>query len=107
MAEVDGFADAVEAVVVGLPRGTCASFGEVAAEAGRPGAARAVGNLMRGATHLPWWRVIRADGTLPCGAEQAERLAAEGVDVRGGPDRWRLGPRDAPDRGLRDPTHRT
>ena len=34
----------------------------------------------------PWWRVIRADLTLAEGVavEQARRLKAEGVDVKGG-----------------------
>jgi len=32
---------------------------------------------------LPWWRVVRADGTLAKGARQRERLVAEGVPFRG------------------------
>lgn len=79
-----GFAAAVEQVILGVPRGTCITYGEVAEEAGFPGAARAVGNVCRGASHLPWWRVVRADGTLPLGADQARRLREEGVDVVGG-----------------------
>lgn len=86
------FATRVEAIVASLEEGTCASYGEIAAEAGRPGAARAVGNLMGGFEGVPWWRVIRADGTLPVGAEQAQRLQAEGWQVHGGPDRWRVHP---------------
>ena len=77
----DSFPDAVREVVAGLPPGGCASYGEVAAEAGYPGAARAVGNVLASSDGLPWWRVIRADGTVPKGAEQVLRLEAEGVRI--------------------------
>jgi methylated-DNA-protein-cysteine methyltransferase-like protein len=62
------------------------SYGEVAAEAGYPGAARAVGNVLATVEGLPWWRVVTANGRLiphdP--AEHARRLAAEGVRCRNG-----------------------
>lgn len=66
-----------------LSPGDVATYGEIAAEAGRPGAARAVGNVLAGSTGLPWWRVITASGRLVPGmeAEHARRLAAEGVSV--------------------------
>jgi len=32
---------------------------------------------------LPWWRVVRADGSLAKGARQKRRLIAEGVPFRG------------------------
>ena len=78
------FAAAVERVVADLRRGEVATYGEVAAEAGRPGAARAVGRAMADAGHLPWWRVIRSDGSLALGDEQARRLRAEGIVVVNG-----------------------
>jgi alkylated DNA nucleotide flippase Atl1 len=31
---------------------------------------------------VPWWRVVRADGSLAKGARQAARLREEGVVVR-------------------------
>lgn len=42
------------------------TYGQVASAAGRPGAARAVGNIMAGNTDktVPCHRVIRADGTI-------------------------------------------
>lgn len=82
----DGFAPAVEAVLARLGEGEVVTYGEVAAEAGRPGAARAVGGLLsRSGEHLPWWRVVNAAGRLAPGkeAEQAHRLRDEGVEVRG------------------------
>lgn len=74
-------------MLVGLAPGDVVTYGEVAAEAGFPGAARAVGRLLahsEGA--LPWWRVVTASGRLVPGheTEHARRLLAEGVDVREG-----------------------
>ncbi len=78
------FEDAVHAVVAAVPAGEVVTYGEVAAEAGRPGAARAVGRIMGTSDGaLPWWRVVAADGRLVPGheAEHRRRLRAEGVDV--------------------------
>ena len=78
----------VTRVLSGLRPGDLVTYGEVAEEAGHPGAARAVGSLLRRAPagELPWWRVVTASGRLVPGAagEQAERLAAEGFVVVGG-----------------------
>jgi alkylated DNA nucleotide flippase Atl1 len=81
------FDDAVGTVLDSLPPGEVVTYGEVAAEAGFPGAARAVGRLLAtsGGAH-PWWRVVTATGRLVPGheAEQARRLVAEGVTVADG-----------------------
>jgi methylated-DNA-protein-cysteine methyltransferase-like protein len=70
-------------VISALEPGEVATYGEIAAEAGAPGAARAVGNLLRTSTGLPWWRVVAADGRLVPGAESdhAELLRREGVTL--------------------------
>lgn len=75
------FAERVRAAVRGLGPGEVVTYGEVARQAGVPGAARAVGNLLRGSTGLPWWRVVSAQGRLVPGLEHehARRLEAEGV----------------------------
>lgn len=77
---------AVAAVLGGLRAGDVVAYGEVAAEAGWPGRARAVGRLLAttGGSY-PWWRVVNAAGRLVPGheAEQAGRLRAEGVDTDG------------------------
>ena len=81
------FEDGVIDVLSALRPGEVVTYGWVALEAGFPGAARAVGNLLRnGVADVPWWRVVRADGTIasPHGTEQARRLRAEGVIVRDG-----------------------
>jgi methylated-DNA-protein-cysteine methyltransferase-like protein len=79
----------VEAVVATLAPGEVVSYGEVADQAGFPGAARAVGAILaHPATglSLPWWRVVTASGRLVPGYEKehARRLRAEGVTVRDG-----------------------
>lgn len=78
------FEDRVRALVAALSEGEVVTYGELATEAGRPGAARAVGNIMATADGLPWWRVVHADGRLVPGneGEQARRLRAEGVEIR-------------------------
>ena len=66
-----------------------ATYGDVAALAGRPRAARAVGNIMRGCARrdVPCHRVIAAGGRLGGygGSEVLKRalLVAEGVVVSG------------------------
>ena len=81
------FDEAVDAVLRGLGPSDVVTYGEVAAEAGYPGAARAVGRLLsRSGGEYPWWRVVNAAGRLVPGheAEHARRLVAEGVEVRNG-----------------------
>jgi methylated-DNA-protein-cysteine methyltransferase-like protein len=70
-----------------VPKGTVVTYGEVALEAGFPGAARAVGHVMAGSDgRLPWWRVVASNGRLVPGheVEHAQRLKAEGVDLTPG-----------------------
>ena len=68
-----------------------ASYGDIAALAGCPGAARKVGRMLRelpAGTKLPWHRVIATTGriALPRGSRsgeiQRERLEAEGVTFK-------------------------
>jgi O-6-methylguanine DNA methyltransferase len=99
------FAAQVLSVVRRIPPGRVATYGEVAAMAGRPRAARAVGNIMRtcGRPDIPCHRVIAAGGRLGGygGSEMMKRalLVAEGVTVSGGRVRelgrvaWRQGRR--------------
>lgn len=78
------FERAVEAVLLALAAGDVVTYGEVAAEAGYPGRARAVGHILaRSDGTYPWWRVVAAGGRLVPGHERehAERLRAEGVEV--------------------------
>jgi len=83
---VSEFEAKVRTVLRALPAGTVVTYGEVAEEAGHPGAARAVGNVLARGEGLPWWRVLAVSGRLVPGKEpeQAELLRAEGVPVDGG-----------------------
>jgi methylated-DNA-[protein]-cysteine S-methyltransferase len=97
------FTARVLAVVRRIPAGRVASYGEIAALAGRPRAARAVGNIMRTCSRpdVPCHRVIAAGGRLGGygGSEMMKRalLVAEGITVSGGRVRelqrvsWRRG----------------
>jgi O-6-methylguanine DNA methyltransferase len=79
----------VLSIVRRIPPGRVATYGDVAALAGRPRAARAVGNIMRGCRRpdVPCHRVIAANGRLGGygGNELLKRslLVAEGVTVAG------------------------
>jgi methylated-DNA-[protein]-cysteine S-methyltransferase len=72
-----------------IPPGRVVTYGDVAEMAERPGAARAVGNIMSegGRPDVPAHRVIAAGGRLGGygGSEQLKRslLIAEGVQFRG------------------------
>lgn len=62
----NSFAERVIDAVRQIPRGETRSYGEVASAVGYPGAARAVGTVMKN-NHdptVPCHRVIRADGSL-------------------------------------------
>lgn len=79
MAETE-FEESVGRVLAKTKPGEILTYGELAAEAGFPGAARAVGNFLRSAGEdLPWWRVVNSKGRLhPHGKErQAELLSEE------------------------------
>jgi O-6-methylguanine DNA methyltransferase len=88
-----------------------ATYGDIAAIAGRPGAARAVGNIMRECRmrDVPAHRVIAAAGRLGgyggnIGLKRA-LLEAEGIPVRGGRirrfDEYRWASRGAAKRPVR------
>jgi O-6-methylguanine DNA methyltransferase len=83
------FTARVLTVVRRIPYGHVATYGEIASRAGRPGAARAVGNIMRtcGRPDVPCHRVIAAGGRLGGygGGEMLKRqlLMREGVVFHG------------------------
>jgi O-6-methylguanine DNA methyltransferase len=78
----------VLSIVARVPVGRVTTYGAVAKLAGRPRAARAVGNIMRTARRpgLPYHRVIAAGGLLGgygSLAMKRQLLAAEGHVVTG------------------------
>jgi len=83
-----GARERILATVDSIPRGSIATYGEVAREAGLPGRARLAGRALRGLgprSKLPWWRVLGAGGHVRVAgaarAEQIRRLRREGVAV--------------------------
>ena len=73
-------------IVSRIPVGRVTTYGDVARLAGRPGAARAVGNIMRRGDRpgLPYHRVIAAGGALGGYSSphlKRSLLSAEGVTV--------------------------
>jgi methylated-DNA-protein-cysteine methyltransferase-like protein len=73
-------------IVSRIPVGRIATYGDVARLAGKPAAARAVGNILQRATRpgLPYHRVIAAGGRLGGYSSLALKrslLAAEGLTV--------------------------
>ena len=73
-------ADDVLARVRRVPEGLVTTYGDLT-----PGAPRHAGRVLSEleADDVPWWRVVRADGSLAKGERQAARLRAEGVPFRG------------------------
>jgi alkylated DNA nucleotide flippase Atl1 len=67
-----------------IPEGYVRTYGDVS-----PGAPRLAGRVLSEGTPrgVPWWRVVRSDGSLAQGARQKKRLRAEGVPFRGSGDR--------------------
>ena len=73
--------EAVLARVRRIPEGRVTTYGDLT-----PGAPRHAGRILSEAgagDAVPWWRVVRADGSLPKGERQARHLRREGVPFRG------------------------
>jgi alkylated DNA nucleotide flippase Atl1 len=70
----------VLACVREIPAGFVRTYGDVS-----PGSPRFAGAVLFECDDpdLPWWRVVRADGSLAKGPRQQRRLVAEGVPFRG------------------------
>jgi alkylated DNA nucleotide flippase Atl1 len=77
------YVEAVLSLVERIPRGRVTSYGAISAVVG--GGPRQVGSVMaRDGGPVPWWRVVRADGSLPPShqGEARERYADEGTPLR-------------------------
>ncbi len=63
-----------------IPEGFVRTYGDVS-----PGAPRFAGTVLFEVDDpdLPWWRVVRANGSLAKGARQRRQLIAEGVPFKG------------------------
>ena len=83
------FEQKVKAIVAKIPKGKTMTYKEVAAKAGSPNAARAVGSVMKANydPKVPCHRVIRSDGMIGeynrgGSVEKARKLRAEGALTR-------------------------
>jgi alkylated DNA nucleotide flippase Atl1 len=77
--------EAVFDVVDSIPPGRVTTYGAIGRLIGI-GPRRVARALSSGGGSVPWYRVVRADGSVaePVRVEQMARLAAEGVPMRNG-----------------------
>jgi methylated-DNA-[protein]-cysteine S-methyltransferase len=89
---VDGmnFNEKVWAMTVRIPAGKLATYGQIAAALGSPGAARAVGNALNKNPHapqVPCHRVVGSTGALTGFAggipKKRQMLIEEGIEIKG------------------------
>lgn len=79
------FRTKVEAMMAQVPAGRVTTYGDLAAMAGHPHAARVVGGMAHyGDPELPWHRLVNRFGGLAAGyhggrRSQKEHLEAEGI----------------------------
>lgn len=85
MENASEFRRTVEHLMAQVPVGKVTTYGDLAALAGHPYAARVVGGVAHhGDINLPWHRLVNRFGGLAAGYHggrrtQAEHLAAEGI----------------------------
>jgi alkylated DNA nucleotide flippase Atl1 len=81
MADEHAEHERILARVHAIPEGWVRTYGDIT-----PGAPRLAGTVLRhhGSDEVPWWRVVRADGSLAAGDRQRARLQAEGVPFTAG-----------------------
>ena len=62
------------------PEGFVRAYGDVS-----PGAPRFAGTVLASSDdpNLPWWRIVRSDGSLAKGSRQRKLLEAEGIPFTG------------------------
>ena len=84
--------EAVRGVVVAIPPGAVLSYGDVAELAwlSTPRLAARIMAMGRAGTDVPWWRVVRADGTLPDHLQitAREHYEREGTPLRETDAHW-------------------
>jgi len=88
-----GFHERVYQIVAGVPRGSVASYGDIAGALGSRRVARHVGNALAALpahrTDVPWHRIVNSRGRISFrsngtrSVDQIACLLAEGVEVDG------------------------
>lgn len=85
--------DTVYRLMAELPVDKVTTYGDIAAMAGHPNAARIVGGIAHGGPEeLPWHRLVNAEGGLAVGfpggqAAQRQLLAQDGIECD---DTWHI-----------------
>lgn len=89
LSRITSFNSKVLAIVCAIPRGSVLTYKEVAKKAGRPGASRAVGSIMKKnyRDDVPCHRVIRSDGKVGeynrgGSKEKSKKLKEEGWNLK-------------------------
>lgn len=93
--------DEIIAIVCRIPRGRVASYGQIAAAAGKPRGARLTAWALHALEEqalktVPWWRVVNRRGVISTTCEehtsllQKELLEKEGVEVRQVDGAWQI-----------------
>jgi methylated-DNA-protein-cysteine methyltransferase-like protein len=75
-------------IIQAIPKGKVTCYRDIAAKAGLPNGARQVVRVLHSLSekhNLPWYRILRADGSIALEGEgaklQAELLRKEGIEV--------------------------
>ena len=84
------FTERVVGIIRGIPPGSVMTYGQIAAEAGNPRAARQVVRVLHAMSmklNLPWYRVVNSKGEIAIASEEGRftqeiHLKNEGVEVR-------------------------
>ena len=78
---------AIASTIRRIPRGKVSTYGAIAKAAGYPRCARHVGRVLKGASGLPWQRVLGSGGRISLRGEWAMEqrflLEAEGIRFKG------------------------
>ncbi len=82
--DAEEYAEAVLLVVERIPRGRVTTYGAIAEHLGGSGPRRVGRVLAHFGGPVAWWRVVRADGSLPVSHlhEARERYLQEGTALR-------------------------
>lgn len=88
-----GFQDRVRRLMGDLPDGAVTTYGDLAAMAGSPRAARIVGGIAHaGPSELPWHRLVNAHGGLAIGFPGGQRVQRQLLEQEGimCDEQWRV-----------------
>ncbi|MGP6175639.1 MGMT family protein [Corynebacterium sp. A21] len=87
--ELDDLSSRVLDIVEQVPAGSVVTYGDIAKQCGT--GPRQIGRIMATVGQLvPWWRVVRSDGTSAVAHKAREHWAAEGIGYRESGDSWKV-----------------